>query len=207
MATIVLIEGTWGGAWARPGAACRTALEKAGHTTILFQGWSGDIDGIPDLFDRGGNSDWEAGGYGLRYFLRAVSGQDVIALAHSHGINPLLYQATLPANGLPPLTIRALVSVCSPSREDMQERAREAMRLGKFGHWRHLYADGWDFMARAGELFDGHFGWRRVWPAASENVPFKGVGHSKLLNDPRYIPALVAQVNEVAARTDHPFFV
>jgi hypothetical protein len=175
---LVLVEGTWGGQWATDEGpdSFRAFLEAHDFTTIRFRGWSGDVDGVPSVLDNG-HGDWIGGGYGLRYFLAGLPYEARNILCHSHGIAPVLYQATM-TNGDRPLPIRSLVSVCSPPRREFQELGAQATRTGQIGYWRHVYAQGWDTWARLGQVFDGHWGWRRTFPAAHENVGEPGIGHS-----------------------------
>lgn len=197
---LILIPGTWRGKWATDTGhgTLRDHLEVTGFEPRLFRGWSSDIDGLPSIFGLGHdddgdpNTDWRAGGWSLRYYLSRIPFSERNLLVHSHGINPVLYQATLPANGEAQVPIRTLVSVCSPSREDMQSRAEQAVIRGLIGRWHHVHAIGWDFFARAGQLFDGNVGWRLKWPAAHQNIGLKDIGHSKLLNDPSFRPHLDA---------------
>jgi hypothetical protein len=184
MATVILVEGTWGGGWAYPGSPLRKKLEARNFKCIRFQGWSTDVDGVPNFLglEAGKHADWIAGGYAFGYQLASLPFEERNVICHSHGINPVLYQAK---NSQVP--IRNLVSVCSPVRGDMQETATAARPYIK--HWRHISATDWDFMQRAGELFDGHWNWKQVrkWEQADENVQIPKIGHSKLLNDPAWV--------------------
>lgn len=203
MTPLLLVPGTWRGGWADEGSLCRRYLTQLGFRTIVMP-WSYDTDGLPSLTDfagESGMSDWEAGGYSVRFQLCTliargqVDPRRIILLTHSHGINPPIFQATLPTfEGVEPIPIHAVVSICAPPRNDMKARYQEA-RAGKMiGFHRAIYADGWDFMARAGQAFDGSWGWRREWEGADENVGLKGIGHSKLLNDEQYLGMLGAQL-------------
>lgn len=182
MTTLALVGGTWGGDWLADGTPFRQYVEARDFTCIPFEGWSGDVDGLPCEFGKNGkHSDWIAGGFALAYFLRGIpySGRNVIA--HSHGGQVIAYCAL--RTGTP---IRNLVTVCTPVRSDMTPAYHALQEV--VGHWRHVSAAGWDFFQRAGELADGHFGWQRKMPKAPnvDNVLIKGIGHSRLLNDPEF---------------------
>lgn len=183
MTTLWLLEGTWGGTWARDCSlgSFRAFLREQGFDCYVVE-WSTNVDGVPSLFDAKGNRDWIAAGYALRYRLQGVAPEDRNILCHSHGAGGFLYQAILPDD--PPLetiAIRRALSVCSPPRSDLERCAQDAIGLWKIGAWRHIYADGWDKMARFGQMFDGHWGWRRKWEIPEgvfHQVPEKGIGHS-----------------------------
>jgi hypothetical protein len=181
--TIHLVEGTWGGDWTVDTGpeSFRAWVRQYDCLSIVFRGWSTDVDGVPSLFDRSGNYDWIAGGYALRDRLAAYPYERRNLLVHSHGIAPVLYQCALTDPECPAVPIRRLLSVCSPPRKDLEAVAKHAMAAGMIGAWRHIYAGGWDSMARFGQVFDGHWGWRRTWDVPGMvNVAEQGVGHSGL---------------------------
>lgn len=181
MTTVILIEGTFGGDWAQPGSPFRQMLEAHAFNVIRFEGWSLNVDGVPNIFSRGKHRDWVSGGFGLGYLMARMSFEDCNIICHSHGIGPVLYEL---CNVKRP--VRRLVSVCSPVRRDLQDTAIAAKPL--IGRWRHIASSQGDPWQRMGELFDGHFGWdERQWAQADENVSIHGIGHSKLLNDPKFL--------------------
>lgn len=196
--TLIVIEGTWGGRWARSDSAFRAFLDKQGFDVFRFRGWSGNIDGVWTPLSADGDADWSSGGYALAYFLKKFPYEDRNLLCHSHGINVALYQANCEnddCGNRVALPVRRLLSVCSPVRKTMQPLARTAIRSTAcdgsverpmIGRWRHIYASDWDLMQRMGEMFDGKVGWTRKWKDAHENVGVKGVGHSGLLMNPDY---------------------
>lgn len=190
---LIIVPGTWGELWAATESPTLTHLREAGYDVRVFHGWTGNIDGTPNPFgyaiDGDRNTDWRAGGWGFRYYLTTF-GMEADVLTHSHGLNVVLYQATLPVDGWPKMRLHSLTSICSPSRDDMQARAQQAMASGLIGCWHHVYAHGFDLMGRLGEAFDGHWGWRRQWPAATMNHALKGIGHTGLLEDPTRWPRL-----------------
>lgn len=191
MTRLFLIEGTWGGAWALNAASgvdsFRVFLQQQGfdcHRVI----WSFDVDGIPSVSRHAGEGhrDWIAGGYGLRYRLRDVPLKDRNILLHSHGIGVVLEELTVDEDPDDPIVpINRLLSVCSPPRSDMETLGQLALDSGALGAWRHLYADGWDKWARLGQMFDGHWGWRRDWNITHpqfQQLGEKDVGHSGLFD-------------------------
>ena len=183
MTIIHLVEGTWGGDWTHDTGAdsFRGWLRRQGCMSIAFRGWSTDVDGVPSLFDANGNHDWIAGGYALRDRLAQYPYESRNLLVHSHGIAPVLYQCALDDPESPAVPIHRLLSGCSPPRKDLERIALKAMEKGTIGAWRHIYADGWDKWARLGQMFDGHWGWRRTWDVPGMvNAGEKGVGHSGL---------------------------
>lgn len=181
MATkLILIEGTWGGDWAEEGSEFRGFLGAMGFDCVRFRGWTMNVDGVVGL-----NSDWIAGGYALRYLLNAIPDvRDRNILCHSHGIAPVLYQATLGGNGMHPLPANRLLSICSPPRKgDLEPMGSVALEKKMLAGWRHVFADGWDPWARLGQVRDRHWGWRRTWEIKHPlftQVSHKQVGHSKL---------------------------
>lgn len=181
MTDVILVEGTFGGKWAQPGSKFRKALEGNGFRPRLFQGWSTNVGGVPNILSGGPHSDWQSGGYALGYYLADLPFESRNIICHSHGINPVLYQAKLVGH-----PIRRLVSVCSPVRSDMLETANEAKPL--IGRWRHIADRDGDKWQRLGELFDGHLGWCKTkWPQANENVTVPHIGHSGILMEDELI--------------------
>jgi pimeloyl-ACP methyl ester carboxylesterase len=180
--TVVLVEGTWGGTWASdPCSPFRDLLRRRGFAGVLFEGWTTDVDGVPSLWRRTKHADWIAGGHALAYFLERLPIEDRNLIAHSHGANVVLY-----ACALHQIPVRRLITVCSPVRRDMQVTADQAKP--HIGRWRHISSNKADKMQRLGELFDGHFGWgERKWAQADENLSIPGIGHSGLLNEPRFL--------------------
>jgi len=183
---VILVPGTWHGEWSDPDSPFWTFLEAQRFRPLKFRGWSGDVDGLPHVIDPQKSeklSDWIAGGWALFYLLRNLPYERRNVVAHSHGGQVALYAA-----GLARVQIHRLITVCTPVRKDMADiRKLAAPRIGR---WRHVSADGWDFMQRAGELFDGNFNWHqeRKMPEAHENLLIPKIGHSKLLYDQTLFP-------------------
>jgi hypothetical protein len=180
---VTLVEGTFGGTWASdPASAFRDMLRRHDVSAVVFEGWTTNIDGVPNILAKGRHRDWIAGGYALSYFLQLMPYEDRNIICHSHGLMPVLY-----ACALGPVPVRRVISVCSPVRGDMQATADAA--VPHIDRWRHISSSRGDVMQRLGELFDGYFSlWGvRQWKQAHENLSIPGIGHSKLLNDPKFL--------------------
>lgn len=179
---LFLIAGTHGGAWAMDTdpQSFRVFLRLDGFRCSRIE-WSENVDGVPDVLAARGNRDWIAGGYAVRYRLRDVPFEDRNFLTHSHGVGPLLYGTTFQDAEEPPVPIRNALCICPPPREEFLRMARTALQSGMIASLRVVYADGWDFWARAGQAFDGHWGWRRSWDLRHPGFlqhGIKGIGHS-----------------------------
>jgi hypothetical protein len=186
MTQVILVEGTWGGQWARARSPFSKMLAENGFAPMRFQGWTTNVSGVPNLFASRKHSDWIAGGYALAPFLRELDYEDRNLIAHSHGLNPIAY-----ACAREKVEIRRLVSVCSPVRRDMRNQMKAlALRVEQ---WLHVHAAHADLMQTLGALFSGHLALRRDWRVAgAENVTnlmIPGIGHSRLLNDPTQFAA------------------
>lgn len=179
---VVLVEGTWHGAWAQPETPFRYALSRAGFQVSMppFE-WSGDISGIPSLTASRKHSDWKAGGAALAYYLRNLPYEDRNIIAHSHGGQVVAYCAA--RHQVP---IRRVVTVSTPTRRDMAPVWADAVPL--IGYWAHVASKDGDWFARLGQAFDGHFGWERKQSQADVNVLVPGVGHTGILSDPETVP-------------------
>ncbi len=179
--SVILVEGTWGGDWAHSRSRFCAMLRAQVFAPMRFQGWTNNVDGVPNLLSHGRHRDWIAGGYALAYFLRGLEPADRNIICHSHGIAPVFYAIVKER-----IEIRRLISVCSPVRQDLQHQATGASH--HIGRWRHIAAANGDMLQRLGELFDGHLGWgARKWTQAHENLTIPGIGHSGLLNDPKFL--------------------
>lgn len=182
MTTVVMVEGTFGGQWARGRSPFCRVLREHHFAPMQFQGWTGNVSGVPNPLSRGHHRDWIAGGYALAYFLDRLDYNDRNVICHSHGLATVFYAIVRQQ-----VSIRRLISVCSPVRRDMQTQASGAVQ--RIGRWRAVSSSDWDFWQWAGEVGDGH--WQltraRAWTQAHENTPIAGIGHSKLLNDPAFL--------------------
>jgi hypothetical protein len=180
------VPGTWGnhredGRWWEPGSPLAEHLRSLGLAPLRSDPfvWSTDLNGgFFSLFRprKAKHSDWLAGGAALTYYLRNTRLEDRNIIAHSHGLQVVLY-----ACGFYKLEINSLVSVSGPVREDMTEVSRIARP--RIGYWTHVHSPG-DRTQWFGEWFDGSLGVVRKHPLADLNVGVKGVGHSDLLKDP-----------------------
>jgi hypothetical protein len=180
------VPGTWGtrsdqNRWEFPTSILSTHLRSFGlepypHPNGSFH-WSGDIDGgLADfLFRSGRHSDWIAGGRALVYYLQDVPVKDRNLIAHSHGLQVVLYACALG------LQINSLVSIGSPVRSDMMEVARRARP--HIGYWTCVHSDRSDLWQWFGEWFDGPLGVVRRHPLCDRSIQIPGVGHSRILHD------------------------
>jgi pimeloyl-ACP methyl ester carboxylesterase len=103
-------------------------------------------------------------------------------IAHSHGGQVALLIA---ARGV---ELRTLTTVGTPVRSDIPlERAKHFTGL-----WQHIYDERIDWMAtarRLGGLGDGKISLeRRFRIEGVRNYPVEGIGHSKVLRDPKHYP-------------------
>lgn len=184
---LFLGEGTWGGEWARdlsPGGFREFLRLLEFDCSIVV--WTTNADGTPNPFSARGNRDWSAGGYAERYKLGDFPYTKRNKLTHSHGIGPSLYQLTLEDPDEPIVPVQNLLAISPPPRGEFIDMAQEALERGTLGALRVIYADGWDLMARLGQAFDGHLGWRRDWSAVKHpNFSQRGekhVGHSGIFD-------------------------
>lgn len=188
--TLILVPGTLGGRndWTAKGSPLRNYLAGQGFACEQFQGFTGNVDGVPNPLENGAHADWIAGGYALNYMLMCRPYEERNIVAHSHGGNVAAYAA-----GRAGLKVRSLITVCTPVRKDMLKIYADAKPA--IGWWRHVYADGWDLWQRLGEAFDGSIGWKRDMPNADQNVGIKGISHATLLEDPKRFPLFLKQVD------------
>jgi hypothetical protein len=145
--------------------------------------WSTDVNGasfwrrwLPWHKKDGDHRDWKAGGAALRFYLDGVDLRHRNLIAHSHGLQVVLYAA---CKGFP---IHRLVSVGSPIRGDMAKIAVAARPA--IGYWLHIYDMQDDRMQMLGGIGDGSFGIKRTAPLANKNVGLKAISHSKILHQP-----------------------
>ncbi len=150
--------------------------------------WSTDLDGLRfwrRWIGRGGtHRDWRAAGAALGFYLvcrdpqcpHGVPYDDRNLIAHSHGLQPVLYAAA--ASRAP--FIRRLLSIGSPIRADMRTVIDGA--LPKIGRWLHVTTTGFDLMQILGRLGDGRIG-APALPRSVEVRRIPGIGHSDLLTD------------------------
>ena len=178
MTSILLVQGTWGGTWAREGTPFRQMLAAQHVTTLEPFEWSYDLSGVLTWMGRT-HSDWIAGGAALTYYLRGLPYEQRNVIAHSHGGQVAAYAAAHSD-----CWIRRLITVSTPVRKDMQDTWAQARP--NIGAWTHVAAKRGDWMIRLGELFDGAFGWTRQMPSADRNLIFPNIGHTGLFTDQQY---------------------
>jgi hypothetical protein len=187
---VILVEGTWGGDWAQPGSPFYRLLERAGFIIINFRGWTGNVDGVPNILAKGRHRDWIAGSYAFEYLVQLLR----------------LQHPWCGHRGDRPFARRQPGPVCAAARQHharpqhlrlLTSAARHAAGRGRGGRASRTLAarrvKGRDFMQWAGEVFDRQFRVvrERRWqiPGAEnvENLIIPGIGHSKLLNDPAFL--------------------
>jgi hypothetical protein len=182
---LTIVEGTWGGDWAQPGSEFRQLLEEEDIEVCEppFV-WSGDVAGIWRPGDNGRDSDWRAGGYAFGLRMQQIPFEDRIVLAHSYGGNCVAFGLLGPTA----VPIRRLITVGTPNRHDMDPVWAEAVK--RIGHWAHFHDPKVPMIERFAQVFDGKWDW--PWNAktgqkhAHRNVPIKGMGHTKVLDDPAF---------------------
>jgi len=148
--------------------------------------WSGDVDGVNllSLFGlKANHNDWIAGGFSLDSYAIGIPFEDRNLIVHSHGLQVVAY-STLEFNNI--------ISVGSPIRDDMM--TNYILLKSKVNNWIHIYNDGWDRFQIGGQIGDGRlFGSRAVDIPGVINHKLKGIGHSKILNDPKFFDLWVTQ--------------
>lgn len=210
---ILPIAGTegWGDPWWQDGSPWLLALQNA-HCRPLRQEtlrglrpfrWDTDVDGLDPVASLGNivrgllnrrkaevvHRDWQAGGEACGTFLRDVPYRNRNVIAHSHGGQVAIYA------GLD-RSIRTLVTVGTPVRGDMQDVYEEARK--NIGYHLHICDDTFDLWGTLGQLFDGDVRIERTFPKAWAHGPdltltLQGIGHGKVLRDPKEITRWVDQ--------------
>lgn len=189
----IVVPGTWSrdAGWHQPGAAWPAFMETQGVT--LYRGadgrgpaWSGDMNGRPwrRWIGREDHGDWITGGIALYAWVVPpiaphcrIAPEDTRIICHSHGLQVVLYACQLG------LRVRSLVSIGSPVRADMRAVSVAARR--NIGAWLHLHSDWSDRWQWLGAVGDGALGIQRRHPLADLNRALPGVGHSRILTDPK----------------------
>lgn len=138
-------------------------------------GWDTNLDGV-----FGKNHTWIAAGRSLFYYIvpplcpeARIRPADTYIISFSHGTQVALYAFRSGLKG-------TLISVNPPIRNEMLDVARIARP--NILRWINIYGDNRDIWALLGGLRDGHFGVRREFPMADENILVKG-GHGAALRD------------------------
>lgn len=179
------VPGTWGESneskWWTKDSAFSQHVKKLGLDPLRARDfyWSTDINGASlfSIFSASKHSDWKAAGASLEYYFDGVTVKDRNIIAHSHGLQVVLYACSLFG-----LEINTLTSVSGPVRKDMAEVAAKARP--KIGYWTHIHSDSSDRMQWFGELFDGALKIVRAHPLADINFKIPKVGHSDILYKP-----------------------
>lgn len=194
MQQTILVAGTHGWRndgtvqWFSPGSPFASFLAANGAHPFFAPGplpfiWSTDLGGVGV-----GDGDlvvWAGAGANLYWFCvppvapqRRIPGAELNIIAHSHGLQVVLYAASFG------LKINHLISVCSPVRQDVMGVAKKARP--NIAHWRHLHSDRSDWWQWFGSLFDGDLRLPRAHPLADVNETIPAVGHTGLLDKPDY---------------------
>lgn len=182
---VFIVEGTWGGKWAKPGTAFRNMLAGAGVEVIAPPlVWTMNAAGFWRPWDTTPDSDWRAGGYTFGLEMSRLPFEDRVVLAHSYGGNCVAFGMLGPSA----VPIRRLITVGTPNRHDMDPVWAEAVK--RIGQWIHFHDPRAPMIERFAQAFDGKFDW--PWKAktgqkhAHRNVAIKGMGHTKILDDPAF---------------------
>lgn len=187
---VILSGGTYSrrNGWFRPGAEVRSYLESQGMRVIYVVPWSTELGGHEGwrrtVFAEGDPQrledhwPWQAGGEAFAD--EAEHRRDEFAgafvIAHSHGVNPVLYGC---ASGV---RVRGLISLSSPVRPgDMAPIYRAAAM--NIGCWKHAYTEG-DLMQWAGTGGDGILGYVTQNKWADDNESLGRIDHGAVLFDP-----------------------
>lgn len=162
-------------AWATPQGVLAPLFARHGLELYprRFEGFTGDLDGVP--LDRG--RDWPAGSYAFEYFVEPIPLLQRRVVAHSHGGAVVLDAAQR-------IPINTLITVGTPVRKEVREHGRIALERGHIRAWLHIHDAGWDWWQRLGMVFD-----RQWFGAPAFNLPgmvdhaVPRIGHSKVLHD------------------------
>jgi hypothetical protein len=193
-----IVPGTWSwhDTWMRPTAPLGMYLQLHGVDVYEPTGrpfkWSTQVNGMQfwrRLFGwgerDGDHRDWQTGGHNLYAYHvppmapeRALPVQERNILAHSHGINVVLYACDYGMN------INSLITVGSPIRHDMVDVASRART--RIRRWLHVHSDASDRMQQLGEFGDGAIDLERQHVCADINHQLPKAGHSAVLYDPQW---------------------
>jgi pimeloyl-ACP methyl ester carboxylesterase len=142
--------------------------------------WSSSLEGIV-----GGNETWCSAGAALRYYLAPIAYEHRNLIAHSHGGQVAAYCASGRSTTnifLQPCPIRTLIYVGVPVRKDMEEIY--SLAAGKIAKIVSIY-DPRDTVRWLGSWFDGSIAPQKL--KADIEISTRGISHSKILNEQRYI--------------------
>lgn len=194
MTPYIAVHGTWDlgtDSWWRHGSNfCKLAAQHGLSCSEEFESfyWSGVVDGISlkSLFTLGFLSDshdtWRASGLALKNRLRYVPLKDRNIIVHSHGLQVLAYAS---------IEVNNIISVGSPIRHDLAELY--TLLRNNSNAWMHIYDSSWDRMGILGQISDGKWFGKRNCPQADINQKLKGISHSRILRDEKYMQLWVEQ--------------
>lgn len=164
--------------WWQPGSPFSQLLAKNDCLPVRLEPfyWSSDVDGTKfwpwQWFRKDNHRDWRGAAWAFIYYMRDIPLEERNVIAHSHGLQVVLYAASYG------LKVNRLISVMSPVRADMEPTAYAA--LPNIGAWLHIHSDSSDKMQVFGSIFDGRWGIHRTHPLAT-NLHLPKVGHSTIL--------------------------
>jgi len=185
---LVLVPGTWqyGGSqadtaqWWAPGSPFWMAAKAQGLTLLgehdPFE-WSSSLSGLPVR----PWADAKAAGQALRWFALSHGVREIDVVSHSHGGAAAVFAASRSVRGF---RVRTLITAGMPVREDLRtiyQRAR-----ANVAWWVHIRGGRRDWWQLAGELFDGHLGWRRDCAYALQNIAVADSDHAGLVDHARW---------------------
>lgn len=190
---LIPVHGTFtvpatGTVWFQRDSDVHRAMVWAGYDYVKPDdpfSWSGDLDGA--FAGKRSQTDWEAAGRSLRYYMQDVPYANRNILAHSHGLQVALFAA---AQGV---KFRRLISIGGPVRTDMAAIAKRGRK--NLGPWLAVYSP-WDLVQIVGGIcidFTPEIP-KQKQPLANVNLAIPRVGHSGLLSDTRHIPTLIREV-------------
>lgn len=146
------------------------------HARTPFE-WCSNIDGT--IFERK-HTIWKAAAKHFACHIERVPLEERNIVAHSHG-----GQVVFLAAGAEGVRINNLITVGTPVRSDMEKIVTAA--VGNFGYWHHICDSKKDLTAILGTLWDGRIRIKHTFDLADSTSDVKGIGHSRILNDPKYI--------------------
>lgn len=173
------------GEWWQPDSPFVSSMRDCGHELLSPEQpfvWSTDLNGISlrSLFGvRASHNDWRAGGHALTYYLRAIPFDDRNLIAHSHGLQVVLYAAATRS-----VAIRSVIAIASPERADMDEVAQQGRP--SIDRWVHVCDPRADWVAWLGQITDGRWFGSRRCEHADVVLELPGVSHSGLLRDQKH---------------------
>lgn len=142
------------------------------HARTPFE-WDAEVDG---LFYQRQHAVWKSAAKHLQCHVERVPLEERNMIAHSHGGQVLFYAA---ANGV---RFNNVITVGTPVRVDMEPIILKA--IGNFSYWHHICDSKTDMTAILGTLWDGRFRIKHTFDLADSSSDVKGIGHSRILNDP-----------------------